>query len=126
MGKRHKEQDYEINRLEFTLIPFFGGGTTMTIQALTSIKANVTINQGEGYLFPEQTDGLLNRTGNNGVCFSGGGTRALSAAIGQLRALRQDGYEGVISLETHYKIDGSKDKATAVSLKGLLEVIKKV
>lgn len=46
--------------------------------------------------------------------------------VGQLRALLKDGYEGVVSLETHFEIDGSKAKASEYSLKALLEVVKRV
>ena len=46
--------------------------------------------------------------------------------VGQLRALRRDGYEGSVSLETHFKINGSKADASAYSLKGLLKAVKKV
>jgi sugar phosphate isomerase/epimerase len=42
---------------------------------------------------------------------------------GQLRALQKDGYQGAISLETHYTIGGDKAKASEASLKGLLHVI---
>lgn len=45
---------------------------------------------------------------------------------GQLRALQNDGYQGAISLETHYTIDGNKAKASEASLKGLLDVIEKL
>jgi sugar phosphate isomerase/epimerase len=46
--------------------------------------------------------------------------------VGQLRALRHDGYRGVISLETHFQINGSKAQASEVSLQGLLRVIEQV
>ena len=46
--------------------------------------------------------------------------------VGQLRALLQDGYEGVVSLETHYQLNGSKAEASAHSLKGLLRAVKQV
>lgn len=42
--------------------------------------------------------------------------------VGQLRALLKDGYSGVVSLETHYLLRGSKAEASAHSLKGLLRV----
>lgn len=45
---------------------------------------------------------------------------------GQLRALQSDGYQGAISLETHYTIGGDKAKASEASLKGLLGVIEKL
>ena len=46
--------------------------------------------------------------------------------VGQLRALLRDGYRGVVSLETHYKIDGSKAAASEHSLKGLLRAVDRV
>ena len=46
--------------------------------------------------------------------------------LGQLRALLENGYRETISLETHYKIDGSKMRASEASLKALLEVIERV
>ena len=46
--------------------------------------------------------------------------------VGQIRALLADGYTGPLSLETHFKIDGSKEKASAYSMTHLLERIRKV
>ena len=46
--------------------------------------------------------------------------------VGQLRALLRDGYDGVVSLETHYTIEGSKAAASEHSLKGLLAAVKRV
>jgi sugar phosphate isomerase/epimerase len=46
--------------------------------------------------------------------------------LGQLRALLADGYQGTYSLETHFKIEGSKAKASEASLQGLLKVIQQV
>lgn len=46
--------------------------------------------------------------------------------VGQLRALRRDGYRGSVSLETHFKINGSKADASAYSLERLLKAVKKV
>ncbi len=46
--------------------------------------------------------------------------------VGQLRALLRDGYEGVVSLETHYRLRGSKAEASEHSLKGLLQAVKQV
>ncbi len=43
---------------------------------------------------------------------------------GQFQALRQDGYDGTISLETHYRrADGNAMESTRESLEGLLKVI---
>ncbi len=45
--------------------------------------------------------------------------------IGQFQALRRDGYDSTMSLETHYKRpDGNKLESTRESLEGLLKVIK--
>ena len=46
--------------------------------------------------------------------------------VGQIRALLKDGYEGALSLETHFEIDGSKAKASEFSMTNLLERIRKV
>ncbi len=44
---------------------------------------------------------------------------------GQFKALREDGYDGTISLETHYRrADGNSVESTRESLAGLLEVIR--
>ena len=46
---------------------------------------------------------------------------------GQLEALRVDGYEGTLSLETHYRRpDGNKVESTRESLEGLLKLIKEL
>jgi hypothetical protein len=52
----------------------------------TSFNTRIWISDAESYEFPEQNANLP-PTPNTGVCFSGGGTRALSAALGQLRGL---------------------------------------
>lgn len=46
--------------------------------------------------------------------------------VGQLRALLKDGYDGVVSLETHYTIEGSKAAASEHSLKGLQAAVRRV
>ncbi|HEY0158196.1 MAG TPA: hypothetical protein VGF28_13010 [Thermoanaerobaculia bacterium] len=48
------------------------------------MTTSVWYSQGQSYVWPEQQAGVKPGVG---VCFSGGGTRALSAAMGQLRAL---------------------------------------
>jgi sugar phosphate isomerase/epimerase len=46
---------------------------------------------------------------------------------GQLEALRVDGYEGTMSLETHYRRpDGNAMESTRESLEGLLKIIKEI
>jgi len=43
---------------------------------------------------------------------------------GQIQALRKDGYEGTMSLETHYlRADGNKVESTRESLEGLLKLL---
>ena len=46
--------------------------------------------------------------------------------VGQIRALLKDGYQGALSLETHFQIDGSKAKASEYSMTRLLERVRKV
>lgn len=46
--------------------------------------------------------------------------------VGQLRSLLADGYRGVVSLETHYRRNGSKAEASAHSLEGLLQAVSRV
>ncbi|MBT3879185.1 MAG: hypothetical protein HON76_00485 [Candidatus Scalindua sp.] len=56
-----------------------------------NIKANVVASSGTNFNFPEQTPEFLSATSNCGICFSGGGTRSLSASMGQMRGLEQLG-----------------------------------
>jgi sugar phosphate isomerase/epimerase len=42
--------------------------------------------------------------------------------VGQFRALVRDRYEGVLSIETHYKIDGEREPATRECVTGVQEV----
>ncbi|MCW5983027.1 MAG: sugar phosphate isomerase/epimerase [Bryobacteraceae bacterium] len=46
--------------------------------------------------------------------------------LGQLRALRKDGYKGSFTLETHYRHPDGKAAATRTSLKALLKIIEAV
>lgn len=46
--------------------------------------------------------------------------------IGQIRALRKDGYRGSFTLETHWRSPEGKARATEISLGGLLKVIAQV
>lgn len=55
----------------------------------TSILSRIWPSKGTQYLWPEQQAGVKP---NLGICFSGGGTRALSAAMGQMRALLSLGF----------------------------------
>ena len=53
-------------------------------------EARVWLSDGERFEFAENSPlggNLRDRTTNSGVCFSGGGTRALTAGMGQLRGL---------------------------------------
>ncbi len=52
-----------------------------------TLKARVWVS-GETPSYPEASTALVDRTGNTGICLSGGGTRAMAAGIGQLRGLR--------------------------------------
>ncbi len=47
----------------------------------------VQIEEGTSYQWPEQEAGIVPRLGATAIALSGGGTRALSAASGQLRTL---------------------------------------
>ncbi|NOK81192.1 MAG: hypothetical protein GFH27_549287n273 [Chloroflexi bacterium AL-W] len=51
------------------------------------LKSRVWISNGCNYHFPELELDEVSSKPSIGVCFSGGGTRAMSAAMGQLRAL---------------------------------------
>ncbi|MGR3294285.1 MAG: hypothetical protein ACUZ9M_09755 [Candidatus Scalindua sp.] len=88
-----------------------------------NIKANVVASSAENYNFPEQTPEFLASTSNCGICFSGGGTRSLSASMGQMRGLEQLGilrYARYIScvsggswasaVYTYYKSGASDDR----------------
>ena len=55
--------------------------------APSTLSARAYISQGSSYVFPEQQPGVLPAVPTTAVCFSGGGTRALTAAMGQLRGL---------------------------------------
>jgi hypothetical protein len=56
-----------------------------------SIQARVWPSNDRTYHFAEQAQGGLPATPNTGVCFSGGGTRSMSATMGQLRGLTELG-----------------------------------
>jgi sugar phosphate isomerase/epimerase len=42
---------------------------------------------------------------------------------GQVRALRESGYTGYLSLETHYTGAGSKEASSRVCLEGLIKLV---
>lgn len=46
--------------------------------------------------------------------------------VGQIRALRKDGYKGGFTLETHWRTPEGKARATETSLGGLLKVVAQV
>ncbi len=56
------------------------------------MKSRLWASSGYTYHFPELTLQEFQLKAPIGVCFSGGGTRAMSAAMGQLRALHHMGY----------------------------------
>jgi sugar phosphate isomerase/epimerase len=39
------------------------------------------------------------------------------------KALATDGYTGAISMETHFSIDGSRDKASRISIEGVFRAL---
>ncbi|PYV29491.1 MAG: xylose isomerase, partial [Acidobacteria bacterium] len=46
---------------------------------------------------------------------------------GQLKRLRADGYDGTMSLETHYRrSDGNAMESTRESLQGLFKILKEM
>lgn len=51
------------------------------------LKSRIWVSQGLKYHFPEQCLKEVKSKPHIGACFSGGGTRAMTAAMGQLRAL---------------------------------------
>lgn len=53
------------------------------------ININVWMSHQQDYLFPEMS--LANPPAKTAICFSGGGTRAMSATMGQLRAMTKIG-----------------------------------
>jgi len=91
---------------------------------MTNWKTRVWISNGDSYHFPEKSiDSVMNRPAI-GACFSGGGTRAMSSAMGQLRAMRHLGviptlrYISCVSggswastIYTYYKKGASDDAA---------------
>lgn len=46
--------------------------------------------------------------------------------MGQFRALLDDGFRGTISLETHYKVNGSGEVSSRESMQGIIEMIQKL
>lgn len=62
------------------------GGTSAPM-----LSARTWASRAELYEFPETAQDVLKRTPETGVCFSGGGTRALCATMGQLRGLASSG-----------------------------------
>jgi hypothetical protein len=56
------------------------------------LLARVWDGESEGFAYPEQAAGLVSRPALTGVCFSGGGNRAMVAAWGQLRGLVEAGW----------------------------------
>lgn len=56
---------------------------------MTELTTRMWIKADSSFKYPEQTLTDITSRPNIGVCFSGGGTRAMSAAMGQMRALNQ-------------------------------------
>jgi L-ribulose-5-phosphate 3-epimerase len=46
--------------------------------------------------------------------------------LGQFRALKKDGYSGVVSLETHWRGGGTPEESTRQSMKGMKDLLAKV
>ena len=46
--------------------------------------------------------------------------------VGQIRAIRKDGYRGPFTLETHYKSPQGKEHASRMSMTALLKVVERV
>ncbi len=65
------------------------------------------------------------RTPDGGAVWCGVGQGEFDH-VGQIRAMLKDGYKGAFSLETHFKIDGSKAKASEFSMTHLLGRVRKV
>ncbi len=57
----------------------------------STFNSRVWISEGKNFKYAEQVPGVLPENPNTGVCFSGGGTRSLSATMGQLRGLNKLG-----------------------------------
>jgi hypothetical protein len=64
----------------------------------STLNARVYVSDGTTYQFPEMQPGVLPAVPQTAVCFSGGGTRALSAAEGQLRGLIAEGLLGKVGI----------------------------
>jgi sugar phosphate isomerase/epimerase len=45
--------------------------------------------------------------------------------VGQFRALRKDGYDGVLSLETHWRGAGTPEESTRQSMTGMKEILRR-
>lgn len=52
-----------------------------------SLKSRIWVSEGMDYTFPEQQLEAIKKKASVALCFSGGGDRAMTAAMGQLRAL---------------------------------------
>ncbi len=61
--------------------------TTPPAGSAAPILTRIWDSEADGFLYPEQQAGVLPKPPSTGVCFSGGGNRALTAAAGQLRGL---------------------------------------
>ncbi len=85
-GRIQRKQTIAKYELGGLLLAVMIAGSLFGCRPKQTLNARVWVSQGENYTFPESTHGVNTRTG---ICLSGGGTRALTAAMGQLRGLRK-------------------------------------
>ena len=75
------------------------------------LQTRVWDGEAEDFQYPEQAAGLVRERGLTGVCFSGGGNRAMVAAWGQLRGLVESGW--IESVDYVSCVSGGSWAATA-------------
>ncbi|HST23506.1 MAG TPA: TIM barrel protein, partial [Blastocatellia bacterium] len=51
--------------------------------------------------------------------------RGIIDYVGQFRALKKDGYDGVLSLETHWRGAGTPEESTRQSMVGMKELLRR-
>ena len=56
------------------------------------VRTRVWDGESRNFVYPEQAAGFVRKRGATGVCFSGGGNRAMVAAWGQIRGLVESGW----------------------------------
>jgi len=52
-------------------------------------------------------------------------SRGIIDYIGQFRALKKDGYRGVLSLETHWRGAGTPEESTRQSMAGMKDLLRR-